>query len=739
MRSRLAVPLLFAAWVLAAPAATFAQSASQRADIQQFRDSLSHVADSAVLKALEAAQIEIAKQNRDDPMIHIRLGFIAYRLGEVTGNKGRYDDAAGEFEWAGELAPDWPVPWYGLGLSELALGEHWWIALENLRQILQKDYLSKAAQAFARAAEADPTFVDAVVDLAATALQQRIAPRLDVALTAVRQAAASEGGRDPRVQLARGRIEREVGEADSARVAFERYLTVGGDSVVGLLELARSLFFLHRNADAERTYYSGAALARTAGGVELYRSDLEWIAQPEELAAWDSLHGGRAEWLRRFWEKRDVADARLPGERLAEHYRRYFHARQNFRLVSRHRYYELVNRYRPTQREFDDRGVIYLRHGAPDDRARMILDSVPNESWVYRRHDGNLLFHFAAFRDVQDFRLVESVVDLLGFGARITAAGGRVMGAQELFDSRAHLDPIYRRSTTPMTLSSERRIGQRSLETGVKTDSYHPSYETDLQPAVSDFVVGDGQGGARLQLVFALPTQRLRGDSTEGAVIYPVHLRLIVSDTAERPVARLDTVRYFRVRGVPTRGTHLQGAANIPVPAGDYRYRLLVDQANAGVGQLIRRDSLGVGRLDGSRFDASGLVVGRDGTGLVWVSGRDTIGLDPFGRMPEGVPARVYFEVYGLSAGDPYRVRLRLTRQGGRSLFGAIAGLFGGGGREPVLLEYDAVATGTATHVSQTLDLRGAKRGRYVLTLELVHSATNATVTRARAFEITAP
>src|SRR3989441_10268220 len=128
----------------------------------------------------------------------------------------RSDDAAGEFEWAAELRPDWPYPHYGDGLAELALGAHSSMAIENLKQMLGKDYLTKAALAFGRAVQADPSFAQATIDLASTALRQRVQPRLDVALTAVRRAATSPAGREPGVQLARGRVEREAGGADSA-------------------------------------------------------------------------------------------------------------------------------------------------------------------------------------------------------------------------------------------------------------------------------------------------------------------------------------------------------------------------------------------------------------------------------------------------------------------------------------------------------------------------------------------
>src|SRR6266850_761307 len=183
--------ILVLAAAVAPPLPLPAQSPADRAAIEAVRDSLSTVHDSAALRQLEAVTIAIAKQRRDDPLMHVRLGFIGYRLGELTSGKSHYDDAAGEFEWAAELRPDWPYPWYGLGLSELALGESSVLAIEALRQMLGKDHLSKAARAFAHATEVDPSFVSAVVDLANTALSQRTRARLDVALSAVRLAAAS--------------------------------------------------------------------------------------------------------------------------------------------------------------------------------------------------------------------------------------------------------------------------------------------------------------------------------------------------------------------------------------------------------------------------------------------------------------------------------------------------------------------------------------------------------------------
>jgi len=728
-----------------------AQSPEDRAAVAALRDSLAGVTDSLSLQRLEAATIQVAKQQRDDPLLHCRLGFIAYRLGELTNAKSHYDDAAGEFEWAGELRPDWPYAWYGLGLAELAQGEHAVIAIENLRQQLGKDYLTKAARALARAAQADPSFAQASIDLANTALTQRIQPRLEVALQAVRLTAASAAGRNAGVQLARGRVEREVGDADSAVAGFQAYLRVGGDSGLGLLELARTYYHAQRPADGWRTYFAGARLARSPEAVELYRADLSVVAGPDELAPFDGFTspGPRAAWLERFWLRRDITEAREPGERLAEHYRRWFYAWHNFRLVSRHRHYDITERYRADQTTFDDRGAIYLRHGSPDKRATYprVLDRLePNETWLYRRPppDGDLIFHFVAREDVQDYKLVESLADALftGFRGALALQGHRGLDplTSDLFASRADINPLYARlgntvgsANAAGALAAERTLGQHSIAAGTTSDSYRRVFVTPLDVSVSEFVVGSrARPGQELHVVFAIPGQRLTPVPDSTRVLYPVSFRLVVSDSLDNLVARLDTTRVFAAQAPLRHGAYLTGRLALPVPPGAYRYRLLVEERGGDTGDLVTRDSIAVGVLDGARFAASDLVLGRQGSGLVWTTGSDTVPLNPLSRFPEGGSAELYYEVYGLATGAPYHTVVRLEREGGRSLFHRLFG----GGQAPVLFEFDAPADGPVTRVRRAVDLRDAAKGIYVLAVEIRDPTTAASLVRRRQFVI---
>ena len=733
-------------------AAAAAQSPEERAGLERLRDSLESVSDSPSLKAFEAATIEVAKLHRDDPLIHLRLGFIAYRLGEIANASSHYDDAAGEFEWASELKPDWPYPWYGLGRSELAIGAHASIAVENLKQALHLDHLSKAINAYAKAAAADSTFAQPVIELVDVALRQRVRAETDVALRVARLTAASARG-NPAFQLARGRIEREVGEGDSAHVAFDAYRADGGDSGVGLLELARTDYFIHRDSAGQVEYYAGARAAGSVAAVRLYRTDFSWIATPEELASFDSLPtpAARADWLRGFWARRDVADVGKPGERLAEHYRRWFYATRSFKLTSPHRHYDFTEVYRSTQDQLDDRGVVYLRLGPPDQKTGYVAPGgsaasgvEPNESWLYRRPGGDLIFHFVSRGDVQDFKLVESLTDALSFDARQHLAfGGDTSGVvRGLFASRSTFGPMYERIGSTLTsnvlpaIAEDRQRGIYSIGVGTTTDDDRHRFDGSLEPSIEGYVVGlpgapvDHQ---MLHVVFAIPGDHLTPVAAASGVLYPLRFRLYVSTYRDSLVAQVDTLRVFGAPQALRAPAYLTGQIQVPVPAGDYRYRLLIESPDGQTGD-VATDSVDVQRLDGRGFTVSDLVVGRSGD-LWWSEAGDTVFVNPLDRFPAGGDAQVYYEVYGLAAGAPYHTEIRVERQGGGSIFGAIRRLFGGA-RPPVLLAFDAASSGPITPIHRVVALRDAATGAYALTLRITDPATGRVLTRVRHFEI---
>ena len=167
--------------LVAAVRVAHAQEPRERASLDSVRAVFAAVTDTNYLISYERQRIAVARQDRDNPFIHMELGYVALRLGEITGAKKRYSDAASEFQWAADLRGRWPYAWYYLGVAELSSGEADLIIVENLRQIFGQDAMSQAVRSFARAVEVDPSFSQALVDLANTAMRQRINPRLMIA------------------------------------------------------------------------------------------------------------------------------------------------------------------------------------------------------------------------------------------------------------------------------------------------------------------------------------------------------------------------------------------------------------------------------------------------------------------------------------------------------------------------------------------------------------------------------
>ncbi|HQW66316.1 MAG TPA: hypothetical protein PLJ23_04700, partial [Gemmatimonadales bacterium] len=397
-----------------------AQAPAQRQALVAWRDSLATVSDSFALLDLERRLIGEARRDRDSVMVHLRLGFLSLRLGDLSGTQ-HYDNAASEFQWATSLQPAWPYGWFGLGLAELGVGDSEVSVVAGLQTMLGKDALTRSANAFAKSAEVDPGFVGGLVELSNTAMRQLVNTRLDVALAALRRASRTAASQHPDVLLARARVERLAGSPDSALAAVDALLAREPRNAAALLELARVRFQLGR-LDGGDPWYRGLALA-DAPVLASYRRDLALVMPESTIVAFDGATATtRGDVARAFFAQRDRDELQRDGARLREHYARLDHAQRNFKLVSRNRQYDIQERYRSTQDDFDDRGVIYVRHGNPDQRLQFNVPGIePNESWRYQREGGDLIFHFLARQDVQDFRLVESVFDILGFANAMQA------------------------------------------------------------------------------------------------------------------------------------------------------------------------------------------------------------------------------------------------------------------------------------------------------------------------------
>ena len=329
-------------------------------------------------------------------------------------------------------------------------------------------------------------------------------------LPAFRHAAATETGKQAGVLLARGRFERLMGDVDSSLAALRVYAELENRSGAALHQLAWSAA-LAGDEDAERVYYEGAE-SDDSDAVAAYRSDLELLADDSALAAFDAMHGeARSEFLRRFWTVRDRRDLRTDGQRLREHFRRRTYAERHFALLTNRRSSSIDDIYRSGDLPFDDRGMVYLRQGEPDEVIHPTLAGMmPNETWVYRRTEGDLLLHFksgGAYTvggDIQDYRLVRSIFDL---------GAGSEAQIEMLLASRADLLDVYAKFLNwgqyarARAADREHDIVESSIEVATVTDANVRHYPRGIESQADVVAVGEREGLPMAHLVFAIPLE----------------------------------------------------------------------------------------------------------------------------------------------------------------------------------------------------------------------------------------
>ncbi len=186
------------------------------------------------------------------------------------------------------------------------------------------------------------------------------------------------------------------------------------DSAAMLVTRARALARLGQPAEAMATYYAAALHADGADDWALFRRDLALVAAARELTVWDRAAPERRPALvLAFWQDRDARDGLAEGGRFAEHVRRLDIALAEYRVQPKRGKPPIVRTaassgadlydrsagigspirdYVPGQGELDDRGVIFVRQGAPD--ARRLGAGTLIESWIYERPGGPLVVYF---------------------------------------------------------------------------------------------------------------------------------------------------------------------------------------------------------------------------------------------------------------------------------------------------------------------------------------------------------
>jgi hypothetical protein len=197
----------------------------------------------------------------------------------------------------------------------------------------------------------------------------------------------------------------------------------------------------------------------------------------------------------------------------------------------------------------------------------------------------------------------------------------------------------------------------------------------------------------------------------------PVRLRFIAEDAGGAAVS-VDTTDVLLVGPAAGKDDWIMGRFALPLPPGTWRYRLALEAAQQ-FGRVLPRDSLLVPASSGP-LAVSDPALGQPGLGVPWETRPGDVAWLQVGRpLSRSHPLDLYFEVYGLAAGEPFRTTL-IVRSGRKTRLALTSTERAG----------DAI-----TRIHRTAELGGLSPGRY--TLEVAVTAGNRTVvSRSREIEV---
>jgi len=709
-------PARFAAAVLAgclAPAPVAAQDPGLETAVEHFQEQLATVTDSLTLRQWERRLGRGTDSTDTEALRRVHRGLVRLRLG-AAGDGWSYGRAAADFGAASERMPEWVFPWYARGMARRAEAE--WQARNRLNLGTRVGFgsLEDAVDDFAHALSLDPGYYPAIAALYETAVALRDTARVaDIVLPALR--AAAPVADDAETWLALGRAERQMGDPARSVTALRRYLERGGNPGLGLRELAWS-GFIAGDSGADSAYYAGAAFDDSAA-VAAYREELALIEGDSALVEFDAARGDdRVHALHRFWSERAHASLRPPGERLREHYRRISYAERRYGLEVNRRYYHPGDMYRSGSSRFDDRGLVYIRYGEPDQKAATVTFGIsPNETWRYHRADGDLLLHFGANTadsfnpggDLHDLRLIPSIMAIGGVGQADSPA------TDFAFRDRCAIHEPYCKFGgwgpygQAKILSQERSIVLASAITATTTDGDEPRFARGLDVAAEAFAVGVSGNRSLVHLVFQVGLAPQ--DSVVEGTIYrlPLHLRANLVDH-EGVTAWIDTVTAILLPGGGPTAPMVEavGRVTVTVPPGRWRYQLLLAYGDS-MGRVLPTDSVDVGDFSGRTLAVSDLVLSRSGRGARWEPAPgDTAYFNPRTTWSRRDLLSLYHEIYGLAEGESYRARLAVRR-----------------GRGVVMqLGWEGRAEGPVTRITRTLSFQPVQPGDYQLEMEVIRA-----------------
>jgi tetratricopeptide (TPR) repeat protein len=532
-----------------------------------------------------------------------------------------------------------------------------------------------------------------------------------------------------------GETHRRDGKLPKADSVFRQLLA--GNSGVSLtpiqLSLTRLYYQQKKNNAAEKAFWQAVDGIRSRLDAEFIFEDVKYIVTEAELQQFRRLASTReyADFFHRVFMLRDPTPAADNNVRLAEHYRRLLHVESHYVFDGFRTWFNNPDKLHHQKfppmfylnDRFNDKGLIYLRHGEPDERVVTAGQAlVSNESWRYQPTtvSPEMIFHFVVDENAvgNNWRLTPFINNPQFLEDRITwgAAYERLLRGDPL-EQMALEDDLARQS-------------REAVDTGFSTDRH--SWDKNVQPlntfAYAAFFRAP-EGKSYFDLYYALPlpsTEDLAKSGAMGANVLAEH-GVVLHDLQWNRVHRVHDQITRRQIANPNQMPFLVGQYHFAVKPDSYHVAFFVQQpATKRVGGW--KEEMRVPQFNDGQLAMSSIVLA---SSVEPATGDDPFvrhGLrilpNPYRRFPRAKPVYVYFEVYNLTPNSEgksafvveYTTLLRKEKKSGAKKVFAV---FGGNSKPATTLVLER-ETNTATSMEYlALDLDRAGKGDFRLSIKV--------------------
>lgn len=703
-------------------------------------DSIVGQADTAYLRGL----IDIATRldPEEYPLEFVEAALASFSIGQIYGDRDLLRQALDRLNDVERTYSKDACYLYQRGAIRRELGTRPPFIAEVWARLRDRDHKELAMRDFRDAAELRPDWLAPAVAMAEISLEpfEGREGRRDrwrdwtlVALDRYREA----GGSDPDVDLWLSRLLLEAGSFEEAHAAARRLDGLAPPGIADL-ELAHTLFALGRAEDGADAYWralDGPWDRRFA--LEMER-DLRWIFEPQESVEWAEPMSARerADWVRRFWARRAARDLVSESELLSEHYARLRYVRENYRRISEAQARLEPDWFnRPNDEGLDDRGLIYIRMGEPEEILPCFAAGRASDSWVYRAEDGRpLVLHFSPAGGTDDWSFATRLP--LHCYARLGRVDSRynTLGFQ-LFHGDA-MERLY-------LATAERDRSEAAVRFALAHDQHRLRLDGRLEFGYEWlFFRGAEPGTIETTLSYAIPIEHFECKDEKRSVACLLEVRASVFGRDTIVARGIDSGQLDPL----SRRTWALGQFDMISAPGRWQYRVAAFEAVSKQPDELLRGNWGGGRFnvpdlwrghDPSAVTVSSLVLARPGAGD-WVRGEEALALNPLHVYRPDATVDIYYEIYGLPADAAYTTEIVLVQADDppvQTLDPPVEWVYEllEEKRAALRLRFDEVARSygrPGLERRMTVTLRGIGPGRYVLIVAIAPYEEDVTVYR---------